>query len=440
MAQTFFQKALQLDPGNAEATRGLKESKAARQTSLRVAFQDPHRPSRRPRRTPPPAPAPRPRACRRPRTRPGGTASRSAGTPSVPAPAAASARSASATAGPAPRSRRASEEDNVARQQLTSDVEQRLQAARSQVAAGQPEAALNNLRLAQNVVRSATNVPESVRRTLDRRIQAQMLEHGPRRGADRRASGPSSSGSPRPPSSGPAPSPQFMTNQETIKAMMIQFDLLMGEGVYNVLYNGGMGNISAATAPVLRGPPPRPAGPVAHAQGHAALQRQGSRSLRRHVRLHRPWASSPRRCSSSSSREYRYMLTMQDVTRAAVPFPDDQIIEYPDAERWRNLSERRIARYGKAVDLFDRDPKTKQILEKLDEPISMSFPNETPLEDVLKYIKQATQGAERLGHPDLRRPARPPGGRQDDDLAGLASTSKAFPSRRPSGSCSSSSA
>ena len=30
------------------------------------------------------------------------------------------------------------------------------------------------------------------------------------------------------------------------------------------------------------------------------------------------------------------------------------------------------------------------ILEKLNEPISMSFANETPLDDVLKYIKQAT--------------------------------------------------
>src|SRR2546429_103998 len=64
---------------------------------------------------------------------------------------------------------------NVARQQLTSDVEQRRQAARAQVAAGQPEAALNNLRLAQNVVRSATNVPENARRALDQRIQAQIL-------------------------------------------------------------------------------------------------------------------------------------------------------------------------------------------------------------------------------------------------------------------------
>ena len=33
VARTFFQKALQLDPGNAEATRGLKDSKAATETS-----------------------------------------------------------------------------------------------------------------------------------------------------------------------------------------------------------------------------------------------------------------------------------------------------------------------------------------------------------------------------------------------------------------------
>ena len=36
------------------------------------------------------------------------------------------------------------------------------------------------------------------------------------------------------------------------------------------------------------------------------------------------------------------------------------------------------------------DPRSRMILEKLNEPISMSFANETPLDDVLKYIKQAT--------------------------------------------------
>ncbi len=35
-------------------------------------------------------------------------------------------------------------------------------------------------------------------------------------------------------------------------------------------------------------------------------------------------------------------------------------------------------------------PRTKAILAKLEKPVSMVFPNETPLGDVLKYIKQAT--------------------------------------------------
>ena len=37
-----------------------------------------------------------------------------------------------------------------------------------------------------------------------------------------------------------------------------------------------------------------------------------------------------------------------------------------------------------------KDQKSRMILEKLDEPISMSFGEETPLEDLLKYVRQAT--------------------------------------------------
>jgi hypothetical protein len=37
-----------------------------------------------------------------------------------------------------------------------------------------------------------------------------------------------------------------------------------------------------------------------------------------------------------------------------------------------------------------KDPKSQQILAKLDEPVSMSFPVETPLAEVIKYVKQAT--------------------------------------------------
>jgi hypothetical protein len=44
-------------------------------------------------------------------------------------------------------------------------------------------------------------------------------------------------------------------------------------------------------------------------------------------------------------------------------------------------------------------PKTKAVLAQLDEPISMSFAFETPLEDVVKYITQATTTATALGIP-----------------------------------------
>ena len=46
-----------------------------------------------------------------------------------------------------------------------------------------------------------------------------------------------------------------------------------------------------------------------------------------------------------------------------------------------------------------KDPKSQAILAKLEEPVAMSFPNETPLEDLLKYIKQVTQGSNGPGIP-----------------------------------------
>ena len=40
-----------------------------------------------------------------------------------------------------------------------------------------------------------------------------------------------------------------------------------------------------------------------------------------------------------------------------------------------------------------KDARSLAILKKLDEPVSMNFANETPLDDVLKYIKEATAGS-----------------------------------------------
>ncbi len=88
-------------------------------------------------------------------------------------------------------------------------------------------------------------------------------------------------------------------------------------------------------------------------------------------------------------KEYRFLLTLNDVTRASVPFPDTLTIEYPEAEHWREISEKRIKRY-ESVSLDSRDPKTQGILTALEKPVSMPFATETSLEEVIKYIKTTT--------------------------------------------------
>lgn len=49
---------------------------------------------------------------------------------------------------------------------------------------------------------------------------------------------------------------------------------------------------------------------------------------------------------------------------------------------------------GGDIDPVHRDPFTRNVLEALDQPIAMSFSNDTPLEDVLRYIQSATQSDE----------------------------------------------
>jgi RNA polymerase sigma factor (sigma-70 family) len=49
-----------------------------------------------------------------------------------------------------------------------------------------------------------------------------------------------------------------------------------------------------------------------------------------------------------------------------------------------------IARLAAGLNTWDKNPKNEAILLKLDEPIAMSFANETPLQEVLKYLKDAT--------------------------------------------------
>ena len=103
---------------------------------------------------------------------------------------------------------------------------------------------------------------------------------------------------------------------------MIQFDTLISEGVYNMLYTGGMGNIAVTTAPFTE----------------ARLLAQQAYALARGGPL--PYSDndpSPgagkfyaytmgfyaQQISFRELQRYRYLVTLQDVSRAAVPFPDD---------------------------------------------------------------------------------------------------------------------
>src|SRR5262249_43264094 len=53
----------------------------------------------------------------------------------------------------------------------------------------------------------------------------------------------------------------------------------------------------------------------------------------------------------------------------------------------------------------DSDAKNQAVRDKLEERITMAFANETPLEDVLKYIKAASAGPNDTGIPIYVAPA-----------------------------------
>jgi hypothetical protein len=68
----------------------------------------------------------------------------------------------------------------------------------------------------------------------------------------------------------------------------------------------------------------------------------------------------------------------------------------PGGDLQRREYERRlrllIPGLAEAVEDADQSPGTRAILRKLNEPIAMNFPDKVVLEDVLRYIKEATRG------------------------------------------------
>ncbi|WP_435008225.1 hypothetical protein P12x_005503 [Tundrisphaera lichenicola] len=270
---------------------------------------------------------------------------------------------------------------DVARQAFVTDVRQRLQTARSQTNSRNPEAALATLRDALIVVQSADNLNDDTRRRLENEVRnaigaTEKLEERItlEKAEQYRIFAAQAARS--------TAVERLVKNQDTTNTLMAEFDSLMAEGAFRVLASGGLADIDVTRQPFV----------------DARFRAQAARALNPQDLA--PWAGMfvadsvgfyTQSIQYDRLKEYRFMLSLADVERAIVPFPDTRVIEYPERAAWQALSERRIARYGDADYLFDRDEKTKAILSKLNERISMSFPNDTPLEDVKKYIEQSTQ-------------------------------------------------
>lgn len=332
-AAKFFAQALKLDPQNAEAKKGL----ASTRTMRLAARQDPPK---------------------------GEDAAPIQEKPAT-----------TATLG------NAAQIEKVLVQQADQATNQRIEMARTELNRGNAEGALTLLRLGQTALQSEEQLPENTKRALLARLQSQIQatvkradELDLQRAETLRLQNAALQRT--------RTLDQLATDQNTIESLMIRFDYLIAQGQYNVLFNGGTGNIAEAIKP------------FAEAYTYARQARSiDSTALAPNLGiLYSQFVGSlANELASEQLKEYRFLLTMNDVARASVPFPDTITIEYPDADHWRAISEKRIKRY-ESVSLEAQDPKTVRINAELEKPVSMPFGNETPLEEVIKYIKTATTG------------------------------------------------
>ncbi len=77
---------------------------------------------------------------------------------------------------------------------------------------------------------------------------------------------------------------------------------------------------------------------------------------------------------------------LYEVERAAIPFPDEPSIVYPDAEFWERISTDR-QKY-KSMDLLSGETKERKIYDALKGEILMEF-TDAPLSEVVDYLKTA---------------------------------------------------
>lgn len=87
--------------------------------------------------------------------------------------------------------------------------------------------------------------------------------------------------------------------------------------------------------------------------------------------------------------EQGFVDAMNSVDWSAIPFDDRNPVVFPDARTWQELTERRKARYSRVDEAF-RSQMEMEIERKLDEPIAPFDFQQTPLSDVIDFLRDAT--------------------------------------------------
>jgi len=145
-------------------------------------------------------------------------------------------------------------------------------------------------------------------------------------------------------------------DQQRLKQLLDRFDSLVDEGQF-----AEAEVVTAAAADVA------PEAPIVQSADLSAKQAGAARQI----------------AALRRARQAGVVATLAAVETSHRPFADDQPVVYPDAETWRQLSDRRRSTL---VDLRNEPPAEAKIRQELRAPTTLEF-IETPLDDVVAYLK-----------------------------------------------------
>jgi tetratricopeptide (TPR) repeat protein len=85
-------------------------------------------------------------------------------------------------------------------------------------------------------------------------------------------------------------------------------------------------------------------------------------------------------------REERFLITMMQVEKSHVPYPDEPPVHFPPATVWKQLSDYRKNRYDYTQLGPDTPQRTKDLISKMSKVVDIDKAIEAPLKDVLEFL------------------------------------------------------